>query len=75
MDVLVRFWNTAETRVNTCYVYSVFMEKATASDVLENFEAVSEGLNKIRFIQVLSDGPNVSLKFLELLAESARMII
>ena len=72
MDVLVRFWSSAENRVSTHYVNSVFMGKATASDVLENFEAVSEGLNKNKFIQVSSDDPNVNLKFLELLAEKCK---
>ena len=72
MDVLVRFWNTAENRVSTCYIKSVFMEKATAPDILENFEAVSEGLNKNTFIQVSSDGPNVNFNFFELLAEKRK---
>ena len=47
----------------------VFMEKATAPDVLENFEAASKGLNKNKFTQASSDDPNVNLKFLELLVE------
>ena len=69
MDVLVRFWNTAKNRVSTSYVNSVFMGKVTAPDVLENFEVASEGLNKNKFIQVSSHGPDVNLKFLDLLAE------
>ena len=71
-DDLVRFWTTAENRVSTHYVNSVFMGKTTKADVLENFEAASEGLNKNIFIQVLPHGPNVSLKFLELLAEKRK---
>ena len=71
-DDLVRFWNTAENRVSTSYVNSVFMGKTTKPDVLENFEAASEGLNKNIFIQVLLHGANVSLKFLELLAEKSK---
>ena len=68
MEVLVRFWNTAENRVSTRYINRVFMGKVTAPAVLDNFEAASEGLNKNKFIQASSDGPNVNLKFLELLA-------
>ena len=45
------------------------MGKATAPHVIENFEAASKGLNKNKFTQVSSDGPNVNLKFLEFLAE------
>ena len=66
IDVLFRIWNTAENRVSTRYVNSVLMGKATAPDVLENFEAVSIGLNKNKFIQLSSDGRNVNSKFLEL---------
>ena len=69
MDVLVRFWSTVKSRVSACYVNSVLMGDATAPGVLENFEAASKGLNKNKLIQVSPDGPNDSLKFLELLAE------
>ena len=72
MDVLVRFWNTAENRVSTRYVNSVFMGKVTAPNVLKNFEGTRERLNKNKFIQVSSDDPNVKLKFLELLAEKRK---
>ena len=72
MDVLGRFWNTAKNRVNTRYVNSVFMGKATTPDVLDNFHAASVGLNKNKYIQVSSDGPNVNLKFLELFAEKRK---
>ena len=46
MGVLVRFWNTTENRVSSRYLSSVFVGKATAPDVLENFETASEGCNK-----------------------------
>ena len=72
MDVLVRFWNTAENRVSTRYVNSVFMGKVTAPNVLKTFEGTRERLNKNKFIQVSSDDPNVKLKFLELLAEKRK---
>ena len=45
------------------------MGKATAPHVIKNFEAASKGLNKNKFTQVSSDGPNVNLKFYEFLAE------
>ena len=48
------------------------MGKVTAPDVLENFEAAGEGLNKNKFIQLLSDGPNVNFKLLELLTETRK---
>ena len=72
MDVLVRFLNTTENRVSTHYVNSVFMGKVTAANVLENYEAASEGFNNNKFIQVSSDVPNLNLTFLELLAEKRK---
>ena len=74
IDVLVRFWNTAESRVSARYINSVSIRKATAPDFLENVETVSEGLNTNKFIQLSSDGPNVKLtmKFLELIAEKCK---
>ena len=50
VDVLVRFWNTTENRVSTHYVNSVFMGNVTAANVLENYEAASEGFNNNKFI-------------------------
>ena len=69
MDVLVRYWGVRLNKVNTRYVKSEFMGKAVANDVLAKFEAASSELNGTKFIQVSSDGPNVNLKFLELLCE------
>ena len=48
------------------------MQKATVPDVPENFGAASKRLNSNKLIQVSSDGPNVNLKFLELLAEKRK---
>ena len=46
MDILVRFLNSAKNSVSTPYVNSVFLRKATVTDVLENLEVASKGLNK-----------------------------
>ena len=72
MDVLVRYWDINLSRVNTRYVSSEFMGKASASDVLEKFETASSDLDKTKFIQVSSDGPNVNLKFLDLLNDKRK---
>ena len=48
------------------------MGKVTAANVLENYEAASEGFNNNKFIQVSSDVPNLNLTFLELLAEKRK---
>ena len=75
MDVLVRFWNTKDNKVNTRYVNSVFMGKAAATDVLEKFEAASDVLMKDKFVQVSSDGPNVNLKLLTYWMKKGRMMV
>ena len=69
IDVLARYWDVRLNKVNTHYVKSEFMGKAAANDVLAKFEAASSELDRTKFIQVPSDGPNVNLKFLELLCE------
>ena len=72
MDLLVRFWNSTENKVDTRYINSVFMGKAAATDVLTTFEVASKDLMKDKFVQVSSDGPNVNLKFLDLLDEKRK---
>ena len=69
MDVLVRYWDVRLNKVNTRYVKSEFMGKAASNDVIAKFEAASSELERTKFVQVSSDGPNVNLKFLELLCE------
>ena len=66
---VVRYWGVRLNKVNTRYVKSEFMGKAAAIDVLAKFEAASSELDRTKFIQMSSDGPNVDLKFLELLCE------
>ena len=72
MDVLVRYLDVRLNKVNTRYVKCEFMGKAVANDVLAKFEAASSELDRTKFIQVSSDGPNVSLKFLELLCKKCQ---
>ena len=69
MDVLVRFWDSSVNKVSTRYVNSEFLGKSSAVDVLQKFEDASFELPKQRCIQISSDGPNVNLKFLDILNE------
>ena len=62
MDALVRYWGVRLNKVNTRYVKSEFMGKTGANDVLAKFEAASTELDRTKFIQVSSDGPNVRLE-------------
>ena len=72
MDVLVRFWDSSVNKVSTRYVNSGFLGKSSAVDVLQKFEDASFELPKQKCIQISSDGPNVNLKFLDLLNEKRR---
>ena len=72
MDVLVRFWDSNLNKVSTRYVNSEFLGKSSAVDVLQKFEDASFELPKQKCIQISSDGPNVSLNFLDLLNEKCR---
>ena len=48
------------------------MRKATAQDVYENFKECSTSLDDKKLMQVSSDGPNINLKFLNLVRENRR---
>ena len=62
MDVLLRYWDVNfNLKINALYVSSEFMSDAAAGDVLVKFESASSDLNKSKFIQVSSDGPNVKI--------------
>ena len=67
MDVLVCFWDSSVNKVSKQYVRSEFLGKSSAVHVLEKFEDASFELPKQKCIQISSDGPNVNLKFLDLL--------
>ena len=72
MDVLIRLWDSNVNKVSTRYVNSEFLGKSSAVDVLQKFEDASFELPKQKCIQISSDGPNVSLNFLDLLNEKCR---
>ena len=56
--------------INTQYYDSTCLGKAAATDVFEKFNSIAKNLVKTKFLQVMSDGPNVNKLFLNLLAET-----
>ena len=72
MDLHVRFWDNTEKIVASRYYSSEFLGKATALDIYSKFETCLKPLPEEKMIQVSSDGPNVNLKFLEILAEKRK---
>ena len=70
MDLFVRYWNNTSNQVSTRYLSSSFMGKALATDVLEHFNQSCSKIQKQNIIQVSLGGPNVNLKFLDLVNEN-----
>ena len=67
MDLLIRFWDSAKDHVQTKYLDSSFLGKASANDIYEKFTSAAKVLNATRFLQVSSDGPNINLAFLDII--------
>lgn len=61
-DLVVRYWNEEEKKVNTRYLTSSFLSKAQAVDLLEAFMSSLDALGKAKLLQVSMDGPNVKLR-------------
>ena len=75
MDILIRFWDEDKKKVDTRYFDSSFLKGATANDIQEAFMSGIKELDKYNFLQISSDGPNVNLKFLELMAENRKKLM
>ena len=65
MDLYIRYWDTTDNCVTTCYYNSEFLGKASAQD-MKNLKS-SNKLENNRLIHVSSDCPNVYLGFLYIL--------
>ncbi|KAK9976520.1 hypothetical protein ABG768_021725 [Culter alburnus] len=65
LDIHVRFWN--DDKVHSRYLGSHFIGHSTAQDLLKHFKECVQQLNLSRLVSVSMDGPNVNLKFFELL--------
>ena len=71
MDVLIRFWDTERNIARTRYLTSQYLGGSNAEQLLEAFEkAVGAKVEPSKLLQVSSDGPNVNLRFLQLLGEA-----
>ena len=69
--MLVRFWDSDKDCVQTSYLGSSFFRK-TANDIYEKFTFTSEVLDQTKLLQVSSDGPNVSVAFLDLINDERK---
>ena len=67
----IRFWHSNKDVVATRYYSSEFLGKSSANDICSHFEQCLGPLEKEK-LQVLSDGPNLNLLFLEVLTEKRK---
>ena len=76
MDLLTLYWDESVDMVSTryydraLYYDSTCLGKAPATDVFEKFNSFAKNVDETKFLQVLSDGPNVNKRFPNLLAET-----
>ena len=62
VDVLLKYWQVNfNLKINARYISSEFMGEAAAYDFLAEFVSASSYLDKLKFIQVSSDGPNIKI--------------
>ena len=68
LDIHVRYWDSCE--VTSRYLTSVFMDHATAKDLLSKVKlAIDDKLNLSKSVQLSMDGPSVNFKFHRLLTQ------
>ena len=60
MDILIRFWDEDDKKVDTRYFDSSFLDGTTATNIQEAFMSGIKELDKNNFLQISSDGPNVN---------------
>ena len=71
MVMLVRFWDSDKDGVQTRYLDSSFIGKASANDIYEKFTLTSKVLDPTKLFQVF-DRPNVNLAFLDLINDKRK---
>ena len=59
MDILIRFWDEDDKKVDTRYFDSSILDGATATNIQEAFMSEIKELDKNNFLQI-SDRPNVN---------------
>ena len=68
IDILIRFCDEDNKKVDTSYFDSLFLDGDTATDIHKLFMSRIKELDKNNFLQISSDGPNKNFKSLELMA-------
>ena len=63
MDLVLRYWDNIENKVQVRYWNSMFMGHGAASDLFAKFNECLKGIDLTKLIQVSVDGPSVNWKF------------
>ena len=71
-DLHIRFWYFNKDVVATRYYSSEFLGTSSANGICSHFERCLDPLEKEKLLQVSSDGPNVNLLLLKILAEKCK---
>jgi len=64
MDIHVRYWNSIDNEVSSCYYSSVFLGHTTGVDIIGAIKTSLNSLNLKKILQLSMDGPNVNIKML-----------
>ena len=57
---MIHYWDASAGMVSTWYYDSTCLGKAAATDVFEKFNSTVKNVDEIKFLQVVSDDPNVN---------------
>jgi len=60
MDLVLRFWDTCNNKVQVLYWDSMFLGHATAADLLKNTNDAISGFDLSKQIQLSMNGPSVN---------------
>ena len=60
MDLVLRFWDTCNNKVQVRYWDSMFLGHATAADLLKNTNDAISGFDLSKQIQLSMNGPSVN---------------
>ena len=67
MDLVIRYWNVDENKVESRHWNSSFLGHATHQDLFMHFETAFEDINVTKLVQVSMDGLGVNWLFPDLL--------
>ena len=69
MDFAIRFWSSSKKLVENCYLSSEFLQGAKVEQLVEKYHNASSMLDQSKLVQISSDGPEVNLKFRQIIKD------